>query len=149
MTVQHCRVLSIATSLLALAGVMAVTSTPLHAQGYPRVPADEQRLANERMVAADRRSDDVFAKALPTIREWEKKGKPYIPSASEPGHLPQAPIPAFPGAEGGGMYSFGGRGGRVLVVTNLNDDGPGSFREACETPGPVFSTCWAARFAPG
>jgi pectate lyase len=34
------------------------------------------------------------------------------------------------------MYSFGGRGGRVLVVTNLNDDGPGSFREACEAAGP-------------
>ncbi len=34
------------------------------------------------------------------------------------------------------MYSHGGRGGRVLVVTNLNDHGPGSFREVCETGGP-------------
>ena len=34
------------------------------------------------------------------------------------------------------MYSFGGRGGRVLVVTNLNDGGTGSFREACEAAGP-------------
>jgi Pectate lyase len=50
--------------------------------------------------------------------------------------LPQAKIPAFPGAEGGGMFSYGGRGGQVLVVTNLNDDGPGSFRQACETAGP-------------
>ena len=39
------------------------------------------------------------------------------------------------GAEGGGMYSFGGRGGKVITVTNLNDRGPGSFREACETGG--------------
>ena len=50
--------------------------------------------------------------------------------------LPQADIPAFPGAEGGGMYSFGGRGGRVFVVSSLNDSGPGTLREACEAAGP-------------
>ena len=34
------------------------------------------------------------------------------------------------------MYSFGGRGGKVFVVTNLDDSGPGSFREALEAGGP-------------
>ncbi|MDD3430519.1 MAG: thrombospondin type 3 repeat-containing protein [Bacteroidales bacterium] len=37
---------------------------------------------------------------------------------------------AFRGAEGYGRYATGGRGGKVVVVSNLNDDGPGSFREA-------------------
>lgn len=45
-------------------------------------------------------------------------------------------IPAFPGAEGFGAGSVGGRGGKVRFVTNLNDSGSGSFREAVETDGP-------------
>ena len=92
--------------------------------------------ATAKQKAADSRSDALFEKAMPTIEQWAKNNKPYIPWAAEPKDLPQAEIPAFPGAQGGGMYSFGGRGGAVLVVSNLNDDGPGSFREACESAGP-------------
>lgn len=45
-------------------------------------------------------------------------------------------IRAFPGAEGWGASAAGGRGGRVIKVTNLNGSGPGSLAEACSTPGP-------------
>jgi hypothetical protein len=82
-------------------------------------------------------NDEAWEKAKPVVDEWAKKGKPYLPSAAKPGDLPQAPIPAFPGAEGGGMYTFGGRGGQVYVVTSLADDGsPGTFRAAVEAGGP-------------
>ncbi|MEW6296220.1 MAG: hypothetical protein AB1671_00560 [Thermodesulfobacteriota bacterium] len=43
---------------------------------------------------------------------------------------------AFPTAEGYGAYAIGGRRGRVIPVTNVNDAGPGSFRDAVLASGP-------------
>ena len=80
--------------------------------------------------------DELLKQLKPELEAWAKKVKPEIPWAAKPDDLPQAKVPAFPGAEGGGQYTFGGRGGKVYIVTNLNDSGPGSFREACEAAGP-------------
>lgn len=54
------------------------------------------------------------------------------PRRSGRGHA----VPAFPGAEGFGASSAGGRRGRVIKVTNLNPDGPGSLQAACSAEGP-------------
>src|SRR6185436_11895922 len=64
-------------------------------------------------------------------------------------------LPSFPGAEGFGSTTPGGRGGRVIFVTNLDDAGPGSFRAACDAEGPRKitmrgpSASQAARKLPG
>ena len=110
-------------------------AAPTASAQYPQVPKEVQEATNKMMEEATRHSDEAWAKALPVVEKEAREGKPYIPWAARPTDLPQADIPAFPGAEGGGSHSFGGRGGKVLVVTNLNDSGPGSFREACEQGG--------------
>jgi hypothetical protein len=116
--------------------VLTATLATLAVAAYPKVPKEVQEEADAKLTALRKRSDELWKQAQPTIQEWAAKGKPYVPGAKRPEDLPQAAIPAFPGAQGGGMYSFGGRGGKVYVVTNLNDSGPGSFREALEAAGP-------------
>ena len=117
----------------AVAMLLLVT-TAAHAQ-YPQVTKEAQRYADSLGHIAKQHRDSAWAVAFPIVVKEAKEGRPYVPWASRPYDLRQAKIPAFPGAEGGGMFTFGGRGGRVLTVTNLNDSGPGSFRWACEQGG--------------
>src|SRR3546814_5715143 len=57
--------------------------------------------------------------------------------------------PAFPGAIGYGAGSKGGRGGRILFVTSLADNGPGTYRACVEASGPricIFRVSGLIRF---
>lgn len=124
------KVITLFSGLLLLA-----TSLPLQAQ-YPTVPDSvKQRIARENAYN-EKLSEAAWKKALKVVKKEEKKyGRVYRPWASKPEDLPQCSIPAFPGAEGGGAFTAGGRGGKVITVTSLADRGPGTLREACETGG--------------
>jgi hypothetical protein len=121
-----------------LAGTLLIaalgTAQGVFAQ-YPTIPKGVQDVSDSLLDAAKKHADEAWEKALPIVKQEARQGKPYIPFASRPTDLPQAQIPAFPGAEGGGAYTFGGRGGKIYVVTSLADSGPGTLREACEAGG--------------
>ena len=121
------------TGLFLLAAMMGLANCAF-AQ-YPHVPKNVQAESDSMMAKAMRHSDSAWAVALPIVQADQRRGKVYVPWAGRPTDLPQAKIPAFPGAEGGGKFTFGGRGGKVYVVTSLADDGPGTLRWACEQGG--------------
>ena len=123
-------------SVLAIGAItLVVAPTPGNSQ-YPTITPEVAAESRRRLDEVLRLSDEAWRRAEPAVDAAAARGKPYLPGARRPSDLPQADIPAFPGAQGGGMYSHGGRGGKVCVVTTLEDRGPGSFREALEMGGP-------------
>lgn len=58
-----------------------------------------------------------------------------IVSANAAVATPQSAL-SFPGTVGWGAQTAGGRGGKIIRVTTLSPDGPGSFKEAIDTKGP-------------
>jgi hypothetical protein len=120
-------------SLLIIATALGLANTA-RAQ-YPVIPEAMEKKADSIMDNITRMSEQQFLRVKSIVDEEARHGKPYIPWAAKAGDLPQAKLVAFPGAEGGGAWSFGGRGGKVYVVTSLADSGKGTLREACEQGG--------------
>jgi hypothetical protein len=102
---------------------------------YPDIPKELQAKTDSILAKEEIRLGEIWKNNANILKEEAKHGKPYLPWASYPKDFVWADIPAFPGAEGGGAFTQGGRGGKVFVVTSLEDSGKGTFREACEAVG--------------
>ena len=119
-----------------LLAVCAMILAPVAAEAqYPSITDAAKAKIDSLQKVWTAHSDSAWAVAFPIVKKEAMEGRSYVPWAFRPYDLKQSKIPSFPGAEGGGMYTFGGRGGKVITVSNLNDDGIGSFRWACEQGG--------------
>lgn len=117
--------------------VTAATATPKPGSTSAPRPQDEKATKENAAKA------DVFAAVTPRPADkWitpptsgGNKAKDRQGLGPKPVFKKPEGLPAFPGAEGFGSTAVGGRGGKIIYVTNLNPSGPGSFRNACEAEG--------------
>ena len=89
------------------------------------------------ITATSQADSSMSATAKVTVSAAASPSTPSSPSgSSSSGNCPSSGCPSFPGAEGGGAESVGGRGGVVMEVTTTNDSGSGSLRNCVQASGP-------------
>lgn len=115
---------SLPVGLLLLVLLLAGITPRVHGSVAQIASAAAKRRVFVPLVAGARTSPPA-----PTPRPSPVPG----PTATPP---PGGSLAAFPGAEGFGTSTPGGRGGRIVYVTTLADAGPGSLRSALEASGP-------------
>ena len=101
-----------------------VEPTPTEVPDEPEVTIVEEELPEDEAPTSDSFSY--------TVETTDEEGKETIQKAVVDISFEYGEVRAFPGAEGYGKYTTGGRGGKVIHVTNLNDSGSGSLREVME-----------------
>ncbi|MBR5396447.1 MAG: pectate lyase [Bacteroidales bacterium] len=118
------------TSVNRNAVIYGLTKKTTYKFAVRSVAGDLQSEYSSYLEATTEGQDDPPVPPQPPVSKIEYS-EFKIPACEEDG-VPRA----FPGAEGGGAFVTGGRGGQVIHVTNLNDSGGGSLRAALNTKGP-------------
>lgn len=100
---------------------------------YSPKPESANKAGNNGMVS-DEFTYTVEVRGKGSQNKYEKKATVVV--NTQYGSADMGALKAFPGAKGFGQNAVGGRGGRIIHVTNLNEDGPGSLVEAMYASGP-------------